>query len=189
MIKARINGSAKSFGQAVTSVAKAMDLARARAANRAVEQARNEAVREIRTDTRIKAGYAKRKMQLVKANRTTPGARLRVRHEPLPIFEYAGTRLTKKGLSVQPVSSRGRLLIAGGSRQKLKTGHVGGWRRAAAKPATGQRWKDIRYPIKSVYGPPLVDRFQEHLPAIEDRALEILAVRYQHELDFILSRM
>lgn len=187
MFSARLSTSARFVSIELKRIERAVEKGSLRAQNRALIQARNEASATIRQTTALKAGYVKRKLQVIRARRGQPDARIRVRREALALSQFTGTRQTKKGISARPFKNRPRYLVRGGFLQHVKSGFKASLRRQVARPRAGQRWTDIRYPTGLILGPPLVDRFQAHLPEIQDRALEIFRANLQREIDFAIK--
>ena len=202
----------------VSRIAKAMRSARVRASNRALVTARKEASTEIRSDTRLKAGYVRKKLAIVRASAAKPVAKIRSEYEAAPLRQYSGTRATKRGVSAQPVATKPRVMIEGGFKAPLGDGKGVGYFRRVWKsgpddpnyrvPRTGRYasgppvWRTLRdgrrvivagrakrEKVRQLFGPPLVDRFDAKLPRLQERAAEILQQNYLRELDFYLGRL
>ena len=195
-----------------------MRAARVRASNRALVTARKEASAEIRKDARLKAGYVRQKLAIVRASRSRPVAKIRAEYEAAPLRQYAGTRAVKRGVSAQPVKSKPRVLIEGAFKAPLPSGTGHRFFRRQWKsgqddpsyrvPRTGRYstgspvWRTLgdgrrvivtgrakREKLVQLFGPALVDQFDAKLPTIQQRAAEIMQANYLRELDYYLGKL
>ena len=192
MLGAAVKGSLREFSRDLQAMAREIDKGKARALNRAGTHAVAKSAALISSETTLKSSYIKGKLKLMqRAVARDLQAVMRSQKEGVGLLAFKGVRQTKKGITYQPDLTKPRILIRGGfksPRRITKAGRVP-LRREIARPSGGQRWKDIKYPLTYLRGPPLSTFFAGRLDRIAEDAYQFLMQRLDHELDFALGRI
>lgn len=96
-----------------------------RSLKRGVDSMRTQAVKEVRRDLNLKPGAIRKAMRISRAATTSA---LRVSLAPVPLSRF-GARQTRKGVTFQVKRAGGRKVLPGSFKAKMRSGHVGVYRR------------------------------------------------------------
>lgn len=149
-------------------------LAAARALNRSMASVQTAAVRDVAADLHIAQKDVRRGFSLERATASTLLARLVVTGRRLPLLAFRA-RQTQRGVSYD--LGRGRKVAGGAFIATMRSGHVGVFRRRAAR----------RLPILELFGPSLPRVFTAaKLAAARLRlAEELMRKNLAHEIAFL----
>jgi len=155
----------------------ALPKAQASAINRSLTTARAEIVRAVRKEYVIKAEDVRNTIKVSNASAANPIGRVKSMGGPIPLVKFD----TSKG---NPVLARvkktgAKKPIKHAFKQTMKNGYQGIFLRAG---------KD-RYPLKQLYGPsiPQMVGNENVMKSVEEKAIEILDKRLNHEINRILE--
>lgn len=157
-----VKADVRAVEKALARINGAMPRAVTRALNAAIRKAQSEAVKGVAREIGIKQKTARGATKLRLANRRRLAADVTARGRRIPLVEMGG-RQTRQGVTYK---SRGkRQLIKGAFIAKMKSGHVGAFKRRYY----GQNSK--RLPIDEKLGPSIPLLFvQDHIAEAMDKA-------------------
>lgn len=155
----------------------------ARAINRAAEAARTEGSRFIRETYHVKHASVLRKIKIKKAYPADLIADIRVTGRPLSVINF---KVTKN----KPLPIRGKYAVVRvkrGSGGPIKGSFVLTTRSGYTNVFT--RRTKARYPLRSIHGPsvPQMMGNEDGIKRMEEKALEILEKRLDHEIERVLG--
>jgi len=162
----------------------ALPKVQARVINRSMQTARAEAVRAVRAEYAVSADAVRKTIEIKNASFSNPTGTILSTGSPIDLakFDVSSTRPNPKAKS--PVTVRvklggGRKPIKNAFLARLSNGHVGIFIRADKG----------RFPIKQLYGPsvPQMLGSENVSKRIEEKAMETMENRLEHEIDRILE--
>lgn len=159
------------------NIPNAMPKAVSRAANRAIQSARTQGVKTVRSEYVIKAGDANATLSVSKATVSQLNATVRSTGRPTPLTKFK-TRKKRKGVYAR-VKKSGGGDIEGAFYATTPNGHRGVFLRKGRE----------RYPIKNLHGPSVPQMFgnESVVEAMEKRAQEQFETRLIHETGRLLK--
>lgn len=179
-----------------------------RSINRTITPARTEVSQGIRQEINIKAADAKDKIDVEKASTNRLEASISLSHRLIPIMDF-GAKMTKKGVSFKVYKSGGRKFMAHAFIAKMKSGHIGVFRKAIGMHGE-KRWerrKVMRLVLKTMrdspvnwhnvfigeqFGPSLHQAFEKSKDLIQRitiKAYERLEHNIDGQIQYVFSRM
>lgn len=150
-----------------------------RALNRAIENARTGAVREIRARYNVPAADVRQAMRLSKPSIRLPVAALRLRGRvAVPLVRF-GAKKSKKGVTVKVLKASARSLVV-----------KSGIKAFLAKEQVMVRKGKERLPVRKLYGPGFIEFLnrQEVKSSLEAAAREVFERRVTHEAGRLLAK-
>lgn len=175
--------------------------AEVRALNRTIESVKVQASRALADDTGLTRRAVDRSLSVSRASFSAPEATLTVTGQRIPLIEF-GARQTRRGVTYR-MPARGRSLIPSAFIGRMRSGHVGVFRRESAQgplrprrkrggrraPAAGVLMVG-RLPIQERFGPSLPRVFvQDKIrAALEQHARATFDKTLAHEIQFIGSQ-
>jgi len=166
----------------LASVPKGANRAVSSAVNRAASAARTEAVKQVRAQYIIKAQDVRSPMSIEKASMSGLMATLRASGRVIPLSKFRISPASPP--QTRPLRAQVRKGSAGGTLRhafvaRMPSGHIGAYMRKTSK----------RLPIKELFGPsvPHMIGNKEVMGKIEERAVEVLDERLEHEITRLLK--
>jgi hypothetical protein len=154
----------------------------ARAINRAVENARSNAVREARNQYNVKAGDIRRTIRISRANKNQPAAVLSSTGPALPTIAFNVRPGTVNGRRRTPI----RVSVKKGETSTLDRAFI-----ATVGGRTGvyERMGSARLPIRQLYGPSVPQMLDNEkvINTIAEKAREMLDSRLDQEIKRVLD--
>lgn len=162
-----------------------------RALNRTATSVRKISSDKVRETLNIKASFVKKLLFVQRAKRGKFSSKIAARYERVPVIAFNGVRATKKGVSVRMRKDKPRKLFSGAFIQRMKSGHVGVFRRSL----NAKKWTDGRprssspnLKITELKGTSVQAIFAEHLNEIILRGDPIFQKNISREIDFALRK-
>ncbi|MBP2655887.1 MAG: Prophage minor tail family protein [Firmicutes bacterium] len=162
----------------------ALPKAQVRVINRCLQTARAEAVRAVREDYAVDASDVRKTMEIKNAGFSNPTGTIISTGNPIDLakFDVSPSRPNRKSKNLVTVRVKlgsGRKPIKNAFLARLSNGHVGIFIRA----------NKARFPIKQLYGPSVPQMLGSEgvSKKIEDKAVETMEKRLDHEIDRILE--
>lgn len=164
-----------------------MDLVRMRAINKTATGVRTDMVTLIRTEYNYKAAAIRKRISIKKATKTSLGASVESKGTQVHLTDVAGTRQTKKGVSVDVKKSTGRHVIPHAFINTVPGGKkIVMIRKRDASRESGYV---ARYPVEDrrASHPEVVYNTDENWKTLSGKANERLQKNFEHEVDYLLS--
>lgn len=139
----KIKFDAKQIVKRAEKRRRAVDKAHIQALNRTASGVRTDGSRKIKEQVNLKVGFIKKQMNVVKANKNRPQAKVVTSGKPIPIINV-GARQTRKGVTVKVKRQGQRRTIKSAFIATMPQGHTGVFRRTGRRTASGkQQIKEI----------------------------------------------
>lgn len=154
----------------------ALPKAQASAINRSLITARAEIVRAVRKEYVIKAEDIRNTIRVTNASASAPIGRIKSLGGPIPLVKFD---VSKNPVRARVKKTGAKKPIKHAFRQSMGNGYQGVWIRAGKE----------RYPLKQLYGPSIPQMIgnENVIKSVEEKALETLDKRIDHEIDRILE--
>lgn len=171
-----------------------------RSVNKTLTGVRTDTVNEIRKDVNITATAIRKTIRIEKASLSRLSARVTSKQKYGTGLVNFGARQTTKGVSVQVLRRKGRSLIRHAFIASPKGGRQVFWRKGkqhvGIRPFQknfpyGKLPRRYRLPIEKLWGPAVPDLMKhvKTFDAIERKAGVRLDKNFNHELDYLLSKL
>lgn len=154
----------------------------ASAINRATESARTAAVKKAREDYIIQAGRVRETIDISKASSSNLSARVRARGRPRALTYFktnpkAPKKMPRGSQLFAQVKRSGGGTIKGAFVAKMRSGHVGVFNRSGSR-------------LVQRYGPSVPQMLESQTVSkfVQNKAVEVLDKRLEHEINRILMR-
>ena len=136
--------------------------AAATAVNRSAKSVKTAMVKVVREDVGLKAKDVRDAIRFRQAKPSSdPAAQLRVSKKRIPLIRFGGTPLKRAGWRSR--MKGGTKTIPGGFKAKMRSGHVGVFRRKKeTRSRWGMPWGSPELPIRELHGPSLAKPFAKH---------------------------
>ncbi len=185
MIDLEIDVDTKSAALFVRGVnLKAIPVAEVRALNKVIVTVRKEASGLVRKERRLKVGVIKKSLQIVRASRGNPEARVRGSRKPIPLKEFAAKMAGSKGNKHVVVNITGQRKIL---QHAFIINNIGG----KAVGHVFERKGSARLPIEKLFGPSIGSALMKTSVKIAMR--RVIATRwpivYTRELEFAMRKL
>ena len=170
---------------AIQNIGKQNVRAQVRALNRTIMTAQTEARRAIAQDTSLPQNVVGKSLAVQRATFGRPEATLAATGRRIPLYDFTRQRKLKG----RPT---GRGAIPGGFIARMKSGHVGIFKRVGkARSRKGLPSPSPALPITELFGPslPFVFTNQKIMSALLTNAKANLEKNYRHEVKFLESKL
>jgi hypothetical protein len=160
----------------------------ARAMNRAIQAARTQASRTTRETYYIKHKDVISTIKIKKANRSDLLAEFMSSDTNIPLMKFKVNPRKPQPGRKRPVT----VSVKKGSKKVIKNGFVAQLRKPkheSGKLNVFVRTTKSRFPLKGLYGPSIPQMIgnEDVIPRVEERAMEVLDTRLEHEISRLLG--